>query len=155
MSNGQRPPACEVTVNVVTATAGGEFAPRNTAAVWVQTLSGKFEKTLSEYGVAMRRSLVHWTSISGSNTVDAVTGATRAAHGPLSTTWDCTDTTETEVPDGAYEVCVTFAEGWCDNTQPACSSSPMQCVVFEKGPAAATVHGQDTANFSGFVVTYR
>jgi hypothetical protein len=31
----------------------------------------------------------------------------------------------------------------------------MDCVFFEKGPAAATVRGQDTANFSGFVLTYR
>jgi hypothetical protein len=148
-----RPSPCKFTVDVDTITARGPYAPDNTAAIWVQTFAGKFVKTLLLDGTIRANALVHWIAVSNLNKVDAVTGATRLAQGPLTATWNCTDTSEAEVPDGSYAVCVTFAEGCID--QPVCTSSPMDCLVVEKGAAAATFRGQDTANFSNFVVTYR
>jgi hypothetical protein len=146
---------CTFTVNVDTTTANGLYAPTNTAAIWVQTSAGKFVKTLLLDGTIRANSLMHWISVSASNKVDAITGATRRSHGPLAATWDCTDTSEAEVPDGSYSVCVTFAESSCFGQPPVCSSSPMDCLVVEKGTAAATFRGQDTANFSNFTVSYR
>jgi len=82
--------------------------------------------------------------------VDAVTGATRRSHGTLHATWDCTNTSHTPVPDGTYNVNVTFAE---DDAIPFFGPPPHQAnVTFTKGvPGSASA--PDAANFTGMRVT--
>jgi hypothetical protein len=153
-SNGFRPPACDVTVEVVTITVNGTFAPHNVGAIWVQTPSGAFEKTLYTWGGPSLPRATNWLAVSGGNKVDAVSSATRPGHGPLSASWNCTDASEAVVPDGSYDVCITFAESNCIPQMASCAG-PIECVTFMKGTSASTVTAPDTANFSSFVIRYR
>ena len=120
---------CNFVFQVTTVTAGGKYAPHNVTAIWIQTQAGEFVKTLRLWGLIMLRDATSWTAVSMGARVDAVTGATRNSHGRVRATWNCTDNAQEPVPDGPYQVCVTFAES---NTVPP-PTSPFICGAFEKG----------------------
>jgi hypothetical protein len=99
------------TLNVTTTTkaAGGNYAPRNIVAIWVEDGSGKFVKTLTAYAKSRITHLNTWeasTTTAGSafNKVDAITGATRTSHGTLTTSWNGTDYKGNQVADGTYKL---------------------------------------------------
>ena len=104
------PPSITATTGLAitasTGTAGGNYSPRNIAAVWIENSSGQFVKSLAVYAAKEKSYLTHWQSASKSNTTDAATGATRSSYSAISVTWDGTDTSGTEVADGTYIVCI-------------------------------------------------
>jgi hypothetical protein len=121
VSGGPPPPppppgnsgACTFSFRVSTVTANGTYAPRNVGAIWISDAGGKFVKTLQEWGdprTGRIKNASAWETASGGNTVDAVTGATRGGHGPLTATWDCTDLSKNPIANGSYIAHVTFAE---------------------------------------------
>ncbi len=88
----------ELTVAVTTSKAGGNYAPRNIVAIWIENSAGIFIKSLLVYGDKRKTHLNNWqasTSAAGSeyNRVDAITGATKSSHGTRNCTWDGTDLT--------------------------------------------------------------
>jgi hypothetical protein len=96
-------------VSTTTKSAGGNFAPKNIVAVWVENENGQFVKTLAAYANARKTYLNTWealTSSAGSiyNTVDAVTGATRSSHGTINCSWNGTDYKGNLVGDGTYNL---------------------------------------------------
>jgi hypothetical protein len=98
-----------LTVTATTSSAGGNFAPKNIVAVWIENEQGNFVKTLLAYAQTRKTHLNTWeasTTAAGSpfNTVDAVTGATKTSHATRTCTWDGTDINGTLVPDGTYKV---------------------------------------------------
>jgi hypothetical protein len=118
---------CSFAFAVTTETLNGRFAPRNAGAIWIEAANGLFVKTLEHWGLLGRPSYtVAWYESSGGNVVDAVTAATRVAHGPHSATWNCTDTSEHPVPRGGYRVCVLVSE---DNRFPFVDAGPPQPVL--------------------------
>jgi hypothetical protein len=119
-------------------------------AIWITDSGGKFVKTLQEWGLIRISNATAWESSSSGNTVDAVTGATRRNHGPLTASWDCTDTSRNPVVDGQYTVNVTFAES---DAIPFFSQAIQASVQFAKGSGPQSVNGTDTANFTGMHVT--
>jgi len=136
---------------VTTVTARGRYAPDNVGAIWISDASGKFVKTLQVWGTIRLGNATAWTSVSFSNTVDAVTGATRHSHGPLQATWDCTDLQRAPVANGAYKVNITFAE-----SDAAIFFAPppiMATVDFNKGSGPVDVSPPATANFTGMHLT--
>jgi hypothetical protein len=76
--------------------------------------------------------LTDWETLSGGNTTDAVTSATRWSAGPISGHWDCTQNGAV-VPAGQYQVCCSFQE---DDALPFFGPAPKKaCVPFDLPPA--------------------
>lgn len=91
-------------VTVLTSPPGGKYAPKNIGAIWVETSEGAFVHTLEMWARTRRRYLVQFRSRTGSNTVDAVTGATLTSHRTHSVRWNLTDVTGCAVPPGDYKL---------------------------------------------------
>src|ERR1041385_5902600 len=101
---------CNFRFDVTTTSYGGRFRPNNVGAIYVVNASGGFVKSLNVWGTKELFNLTDWQQLSGGNTTDAVTGATRSNAGPVSGSWNCTDTNRQPVPDGQYQVCCSFQE---------------------------------------------
>ena len=96
-------------VSVTTSSTGGNFAPRNILAIWVEDSSGKFVKTLLAYADKRKTYLNTWeasTTTVGSvyNSIDAITGATQSSHATRTCSWNGTDYNKKTVADGEYHL---------------------------------------------------
>jgi hypothetical protein len=114
-----------LTVSLTSKAVGGRYAPQNIGAIWVETGSGQFVKTLVRWAGIRAGDLRSWNAASGGwgfsffglgggggvDEADAVTGATLRSHQMHSVTWDMIDNNEQLVPDGAYVVKVEVADG--------------------------------------------
>lgn len=99
-----------LTVNATTSSYKGQYAPSNVVAIWVESGTGTFVKTLLVKGSQRRGYLTNWTKSSGSNSTDAVTGATVHSHSAYTVSWNGKNASGTTVGDGTYNVCVEFTE---------------------------------------------
>lgn len=109
LSSAYAQTAGTLSVTVTTSSAGGNYAPRNIVAIWVEDSSGKFVKTLLAYAANRRTHLNNWeasTTSAGSafNATDAISGATRNNHGTYTCTWNGTDYSGKPVADGTYSL---------------------------------------------------
>ena len=98
-----------LSVSVATSSTGGNFAPKNIVAIWIEDNSGKFVKTLLAYADKRKTYLNTWeasTTTAGSafNTTDAVSGATQPSHTTRACTWNGTDYNGKQMPDGDYKL---------------------------------------------------
>ena len=98
-----------LTVTATTSETGGNYAPKNIVAIWIEDQQGNFVKTLLAYAQNRKTHLNTWeasTTAAGSpfNTVDAITGATRSSHATRSCTWNGTDVNGTLVADATYKL---------------------------------------------------
>lgn len=98
-----------LTVTATTSETGGNYAPKNIVAVWIEDEQGNFVKTLLAYAQNRKTHLNTWeaaTTAAGSpfNTVDAITGATKTSHATRTCSWNGTDVNGTVVPDGTYKL---------------------------------------------------
>jgi hypothetical protein len=96
-----------LSVTTTTSTAGGNYAPRNILAIWIEDEQGNWVKTLMAYAASRITHLNTWevsTSAAGStfNVVDAITGATKSSHAIRTCSWNGTDLNGNIVPDGTY-----------------------------------------------------
>ena len=138
-----------VTLSVTTRTTGGQYAPKHVLAAWVTTPDGRFVKTLAVYGGKFRKLLSEWNARSKADVVDAVTGATRLKHAPLTFTWDGRDSAGKSVPDGDYLIRLEFTEN--NRSGPV---TPPTHIRVTKGPGAAAFNPTDLDNFTAISVTY-
>ena len=93
----------DVTVRFTTTPSGGQYAPRNVVAAWVEKPDGTFIKTLGRWAGVRKTSLTAWQGKAGANDVDAISGATRDNHGlELRVKWNLRDRTGAVLPDGNY-----------------------------------------------------
>jgi len=127
-----------LTASVTTTTYNGNYAPRHVLAIWIESSTGTFVKSLKVYGSARRQYLTNWNSNSSSNTTDAVTGATLNSHQKHSLSWNGTDKSGNVVGDGTYKLCVEYTEN--DGT------GKMATFSFTKGTAT---DAQTPGNSSG------
>ncbi len=102
-------------VSVTTSSTGGNFAPRNIVAIWIEDESGNFVKTLLAYAEKRIQHLNTWekaTNAKGSmyNRTDAITGATQSNHGTRTCSWNGTDYNKNIVADGKYFVCMELTD---------------------------------------------
>jgi hypothetical protein len=98
-----------LTVTATTSETGGNYAPKNIVAVWIEDEQGNFVKTLLAYAQNRKTHLNTWeaaTTAAGSpfNTVDAITGATKTSHATRTCSWNGTDVIGNVVPDGTYKL---------------------------------------------------
>ena len=135
----------EFNVTVTTSETGGNYAPRNVVAIWIEDGQGNFVKTLLVYAATRKTHLNTWqasTNNAGSefNTVDAITGATQNSHATRTCTWDGTDYLGNEVSDGDYTV-------WMELTDKN-STGNYSSFSFTKGPDDAVLTPDNEPSFS-------
>jgi hypothetical protein len=144
-------------VSVTTAAGGGRYAPRNCGAIWIETGSGQFVKTIERWAAIRVGDLRTWNQASGGwgfsffgsstspDAVDAVTAATLTRHQAHNPTWTFKDGTGMVVPDGTYKVKMEVADG----------RSVVSEVTFTKGPEPQTVSAPAGGQgYTSFTVTY-
>jgi len=142
---------CRLRVQVTTSAAGGRYAPRNIAAIWISEEGGRFVKTLAVWAEKRAKYLSQWNAATaaalqpGSRT-DAISGATQSAHGVRSASWNCQDTTGMLRADGTYRVCFELT----DRDGPG----PLDCVAFSKGSLAWSTQPPDVPSFASRVLEF-
>lgn len=141
---------CSLRVSVTTTAPGGKYRPRNVGAIWVTDSAGGFVKSLDVWGNRRLSHVVAWNAATraaglAGNKVDAVTSATLSTHRAHDVTWDCRDTRDQIMPDGAYRV---YFEVTDSN-----NAGPNHFETFTKGPTAATLQSSAT-NFEGIALTF-
>lgn len=128
---------CHFIVQLGTVTTNGRYAPNNVGAIWIETKSGAFVKTLRTWGLLMLNSATPWTAVSMGNRVDAVSSATRHSHEQrIRATWNCTDAAYAPVADGEYQLCATVAEDharYDDAGNLTHNTPPSICIPFTLG----------------------
>ena len=133
-------------VSTVTSSAGGPYAPNHVVAIWVENSAGSFVKTLTVYAQARSYDLTNWESISGGNSVDAVTGATQSSHGTIYGSWNGTDTKGVVVPDGTYRLCLELTD--------KSSAGNFSFFTFTKGAGAETLTPSNVPSFSSISIKW-
>jgi hypothetical protein len=146
-----------LTVSITTAAAGGRYAPRNYGAIWIETASGQFVKTIERWAGIHVADLRRWNQASGGwgfslfggtsspDQVDAVSAATARSHQSHSPTWVFKDVMGAVVPDGQYKVVFELADGTTASGE----------VMFTKGPMPQMVSASGAGRgYSSFTVMY-
>jgi len=96
-------------VSVTTSSTGGNYAPRNILAIWIEDSSGKFVKTLLAYANTRMTHLNTWQASSLAtgkefDKADAISGATQNSHATRTCQWNGTDYSGKLMADGDYKV---------------------------------------------------
>jgi len=139
----------------------GEYAPRNVGAVWIETSSGMFVKTLKRWAGVRAGHLTRWNAASGgwgggfffatgggsADEVDAITAATLRTHQAHTMTWDMKDLEDVVVPDGSYKIVI-------EVTESERKASASAAIDFEKGAAAVSLSPPNAGPHSGLMITY-
>ncbi|MDD2797721.1 MAG: DUF2271 domain-containing protein [Bacteroidales bacterium] len=133
-------------ISTLTSNAGGSYAPRNIVAIWVETGAGTFVKSLMVLAQSRRSHLTNWGSKSGSNTTDAITGATQSNHSTRSCNWDGTNTSRTVVPDGTYRVCMELTD--------KNGTGNFHTFNFTKGIVTSTLTPSSVSSFSSISIKW-
>jgi hypothetical protein len=150
-----------LTVSFTTVTTNGEYAPLNYGAVWIETGTGQFIKTVKRWaGVTHASDLVAWTAASGGwgslffpanpeDQVDVVSQATIRSHQTHNVTWNMMDNTPALVPDGDYICAIEMSE------DRGFTPGPVVRIPFNKGPAGAMETAPDQRGFTGITLSYQ
>ena len=142
----------QLTVATTTSSAGGNYAPRNIVAIWVEDAEGNFVKTLLAYAQSRRTHLNTWqasTQAAGTeyNVVDAITGSTRSSHGTRNCTWNATDYNGNTMADGTYSV-------WMELTDRN-GTGNFSSFSFEKGPDVVNLTPADMPSFASITIDWQ
>jgi hypothetical protein len=144
------PGATGLTITVTTSANGGNYAPKNIVAVWIER-QGTFIKTIDRWAATRKQHLVAWTAAAGAADADAVSGATRANHTtPLSITWDLTDRAGAVVPDGTYTIRMESA----DANSAQATQNHQGTFTFVKGPQPQAQIGLTSNGFTNTSITF-
>ena len=134
-------------VSTATTTYNGQYSPRHVLAIWVESSSGTFVKTLRVNGNQYRTYLSNWYNANSTgNTVDASTGATLTGHGTVTCSWNGKDVNENVVGDGSYKVCMEFTE--------SDATGKFAYFNFTKGTTADTQSPAAQSNFSSVSIKW-
>ena len=140
-----------VSATFTTTPAGGNYAPKNVVAVWVEDNAGTFQKTIGRWAATRKQYLLSWNQKAGTNDADAISGATRASHtGTLTVTWDLKNKGGTVVPDGTYTIRMELA----DSNATATTQLNEGTFTFVKGPAAQMQSALSNGGFTGVSINY-
>lgn len=140
-----------LSVKVNTSSTGGNYAPKHVMAVWIEDANGHFIKTLLAYADKRKKYLNTWEASSTSagvayNTVDAITGATKKSHATRECSWNGTDFSGSETPDGTYKL-------WMELTDKNATGNFVS-FLFEKGPEPQTLTPEDNPSFASVEIVW-
>lgn len=140
-----------VTATFTTTPAGGNYAPKNIVAVWVEDSAGTFQKTIGRWAATRKQYLLTWNQKAGTNDVDAISGATRASHnGTLTVMWDLKNKSGTVVPDGTYTIRMELADSNATSTTQLNEGT----FTFVKGPSPQMQSALSNGGFTGVSINY-
>lgn len=135
-----------LTFSVTTTEPAGNYNGVNVIALWIEDTNGNFIKTKMRYADARIQYLNKWVSSSMYNVTDAVTGATRSNHGPLTMSWNATDVAGNVVADNGYRVCLQMSD--------KNAAGEYLYLPFVKDTNAQTLSFPDTLNFTSLSLTW-
>ncbi len=129
----------------------GDWGNKHVAAIWIQNNDNPsaFIKTNAKYG-HQDDHLTSWTSISGKNMVDAVSGATLSSYGTLSVEWDGADVSHNVVIDGDYSIYIEL--GWGKDKV---NEHATTMFSFTKGSSAQQLTPDGNSNFSAISLNWQ
>jgi hypothetical protein len=128
-----------------TGAVGRTYSPNNYGALWVSDDSGGFIRTFELWAGRHINDLSQWRNQTGSNQVDAVSGATLRSHGTHTVTWDCRDLDGEILPDGSYVFHAEMTEG---------GQGPYMEIPFQIGAESLDVTPGDQNGFLSIHLTY-
>jgi hypothetical protein len=123
-----------------------KYSPDHVMAIWVETGSGNFVKTLQVQAGKRKQHLYTWNTKSGGNKVDAITGPTLSDHSSHTVNWNCKDTTGAVVKDGQYQIVTEYTD---EHAQ-----GPLMAVTFTKGTGAIKLNPAKQAYFMDMNLVY-
>jgi hypothetical protein len=123
-----------------------KYSPDHVLAIWVETGTGNFVKTLQLQAGKRIQHLYTWNAKSLGNKVDAISGPTLSDHGSHTVVWNCKDTTETVVKDGQYQIVTEYTDEH--------SQGPLQTITFTKGPKAIKLNPAKQSFFIDMNLVY-
>lgn len=127
-----------------------KWAPTNIGAVWIETASGVYVKTIERWAAIRGESLYSWANhacVSSWPELDAVTRATLPNHSQSHhSVWSGKDFKGTVAPDGTYHLLLDFAENEGGDT--------IVMYEFEKGPTGQMTQEPDSPPFMGLKLNY-
>lgn len=97
-------PLAKLDISVLTSAFGGRYKPRNVGAIWIETSSGQFVKTIERWGKTRAKYLTKFNASSAGNIVDAVTSATLSSHVTHTRSWNLTDVKGCKIAPGSYRL---------------------------------------------------
>ena len=137
-------------ISFIPSAAGGGYAPKQVVAVWIESSSGAFVRTVGTWSETRRPDLTQWQARSGGD-ADAVMGATRAVAAPVNNlVWDMRDRSGSLVPDGTYRLWIEVV----DDNHPAAGTASVvgarrtNLAFTVSGHAVATVGPVDQDGFT-------
>jgi hypothetical protein len=139
------------------ASATYQSTGKHNIAIWIEDANGTFVKTRMRYaGGGTSDHLPTYSVNAGgtsgnclnANSVGATTGTTRSSFAVRTVTWDGTNASGTQMPDGVYKVMV--QETWNHGT----SGTALRTFTFTKGAAIDAPTNADDANFSGITLVW-
>lgn len=145
-----------LTLSFMSADLRGRYSPKNIGAVWVETSSGQFVKTLERWAATRARYLTSWNQAAPNWSVflglnappdelDAITRATLNRHEMHMLTWDMQDPAGAVVPDGSYKIKIEVTD--------KDATGAIGEIPFDKGAAPQTVT-QSGASFTNATLEY-
>ena len=140
-----------LSVSVTTSSTGGNYAPRNVVAIWVEDSSGKFVKTLLAYANTRKTHLNTWeatTKVAGSvfNVTDAISGATQSSHTTRTCQWNGTDFSGKLMADGDFKVRMELTD--------KNATGNIASFTFTKGPNAQKLTPANVPSFSSISLNW-
>lgn len=104
-------PLSALRIVVRTTALGGRYAPRNIGAIWIETATGQYVKTVQRWANRRRAYLTSYMAVTGGDVTDAISGATLSSHITHDVTWNLTDRNRCEIPPGNYRVAIEMTDG--------------------------------------------
>jgi len=148
ISQAQTPGTFTFSINPVS--HSGSYGLKHVVAIWVENAAGTFVKTkLRQSSSSTIDHLATWTSKSGSNVVDATTGATLTTYAPLTAIWDGTNVSKVVVADGDYKIWIEMA--W-DNSKT--TDKTVTSFTFTKGTTAVHIKPANTSLFTDIALDW-
>ena len=138
-------------VSVTTSSTGGNYAPRNVVAIWIEDNSGKFVKTLLAYANARITHLNTWQASSLAagkefDKTDAISGATQSSHATRTCKWNGTDYSGKLMADGDYKVRMELTD--------KNSTGNIASFTFTKGATAQKLTPTSVPSFSSVMLNW-
>lgn len=138
-------------VSVTTSSTGGNYAPRNILAIWIEDSSGKFVKTLLAYANTRITHLNTWQASSLAagkefDKTDAISGATQSSHATRTCQWNGTDYAGKLMADSDYKVRMELAD--------KNATGNVASFTFTKGATAQKLTPASVSSFSSVTLNW-
>lgn len=144
-----------VRITFTTQPSGGNYAPNNVVAAWIQNAGGTHQRTVGIWSavrtIYLRGYVAAVTNIENNLPADAVSGASRSNHtGQLTVLWNLKDKAGNVVPDGTYTIRLELA----DRNSTAANQNNQGTFTFVKGPNAQVQNNLSNGGFTNVTIDY-